>query len=330
MGLPSLLPMRLLFLGGTGTISTACSALAAERGHDLTLVTRGGNDDRAPAGTEILHADARDPESLRHALGDRTFDAVVDWVAFTPDHVETDIEVFSGRTGQFVFISSASAYQTPPDTLPVTEDTPLDNPFWDYSQAKIACEERLTEAHGPDLPVTIVRPSHTLAPWSVPFRGGYTIIDRMRRGAPVVVHDSGESLWTLTHHRDFAPGLLGLLGNERALGEAFHITSDELLTWNRILALLARAAGVAHPEVVHVPSTRLAKVDADWGAGLLGDKASSMVFDNAKVKALVPDFEATIPYEATAAETIAWFDADPDRRVVDAEVDRQLDDLTAR
>lgn len=322
--------MRILFLGGTGTISSACSPLVVERGHDLTLVTRGTNDRLAPDGAEVLHADARDPDALRRALGDRTFDAVVDWIAFAPEHVEADVDVFTGRTGQFVFISSASAYQTPPASLPVTEATPLDNPFWEYSRAKIACEERLMEAHGPDLPVTIVRPSHTYAPWSVPFRGGYTAIDRMRRGAPVMVHDDGESLWTLTHHRDFAPGLVGLLGNDRALGEAFHITSDEALTWNHILALLAEAADVAAPEVVHVPSARVAEVDADWGVSLLGDKAHSMVFDNAKIKAAVPDFAASTPYAEGAAETVAWFDADPARQTVDPEVDALLDRLTAR
>ena len=321
--------MRVLFLGGTGTISTACSALAVERGIDLTLVTRGTSDDRAPDGAEILHADARDPADLRRALGSRTFDAVVDWIAFTPEHVETDIDVFSGRTGQYVFISSASAYQTPPASLPVTEETPLDNPFWDYSQAKIACEERLMEAHGPDLPVTIVRPSHTLAPWSVPLTGGYTALDRMRRGAPILIHDRGESLWTLTNHRDFAPGLVGLLGNDRALGEAFHITSDEALTWNQIAAALAAAAGVDAPRVAYVPSGCVAEVDPEWGPGLLGDKANSMIFDNSKVKSLVPDFEATIPYAETAAETIAWYDADPARRSVDPDIDRRLDVLTS-
>lgn len=321
--------MRILFLGGTGTISSACSPLAVERGHDLTLVTRGTSDHLAPEGAEILHADARDPEALRDALGDRTFDAVVDWIAFTPEHIETDIAVFTGRTGQYVFISSASAYQTPPASLPVTEATPLRNPFWDYSQNKIACEERLMEAHGPDFPVTIVRPSHTLAPWSVPLRGDYTVIDRMRRGAPVMLHDDGTALWTLTNHRDFAPGLIGLLGNDRALGEAYHITSDEALPWNEIVARLAEAAGVPDPEVVHVPSERIAEADADWGASLIGDKAHSMTFDNTKIKAAVPDFDATTPYARTASETVAWYDADPARRTVDPEVDRLHDALTA-
>ena len=321
--------MRILFLGGTGTISSACSPLAVERGHDLTLVTRGTADHLAPEGAEVLHADARDPDALRAALGARTFDAVVDWIAFTPEHVQTDIDVFTGRTGQFVFISSASAYQTPPASLPVTEATPLENPSWEYSQNKIACEERLMAAHGPDLPVTIVRPSHTLAPWSVPLRGGYTVLGRMRAGKPVVLHDDGEALWTLTDHRDFAPGLVGLLGNDRALGEAFHITSDEALPWNEILGHLAEAAGVAAPEVVHVPSERIAEVDPDWGAGLLGDKAHSMVFDNTKVKSAVPDFDATIPYARTASESLAWFDADPARRAVDPETDRLHDALTS-
>lgn len=185
------------------------------------------------------------------------------------------------------------------------------------------------EAHGPDLPVTIVRPSHTLAPWSVPLTGGYTALDRMRRGAPILIHDRGESLWTLTNHRDFAPGLVGLLGNDRALGEAFHITSDEALTWNQIAAALAAAAGVDAPRVAYVPSGCVAEVDPEWGPGLLGDKANSMIFDNSKVKSLVPDFEATIPYAETAAETIAWYDADPARRSVDPDIDRRLDVLTS-
>lgn len=321
--------MRVLFLGGTGTISTACSALAVERGHALTLVTRGGADHRAPAGAEVVHADARDPGALRRALDRRTFDAIVDWVAFEPAHVEADVETFRGRTGQLVFVSSASAYQTPPASLPVTEATPLSNPYWAYSRAKIACEERLWAAHGPDLPVTVVRPSHTLAPWSVPFRGGYTVLDRLRRGAPILVHDDGAARWTLTASRDLAPGLVGLLGNDRALGEAFHLTSDEAPTWNAIAAALAEAAGVPDPALVHVPSARVAEADPDWGASLLGDKAHTRIFDNAKARAAVPDFDPQISYAEMAAQAVAWFDADPARRTVDPRVDRLLDALTA-
>ena len=318
--------MTVLFLGGTGTISTACAALVVERGLDLTLVTRGRADDRAPAGAEILHADARDPDALADVLGDRTFDVVVDWVAFAPEHVEDDLRQFRGRTGQYVFISSASAYQTPPRTLPVTEATPLDNPVWAYSQAKIACEDRVWAARDAGMPVTVVRPSHTYAPWTPPLRGGYTVIDRLRRGAPILVHGDGLSLWTLTHHRDFARGFVGLLGHEGALDRAVHITSDEVLTWDAIVGALADAAGV-EARIVHVPSDRVAAEDADWGDSLLGDKAHARVFDNGRVKALVPGFEATIPWAEGARQIVAWFDADPDRRVVDTAHDALIDRL---
>ena len=320
--------MTVLFLGGTGTISTACAALVVERGHSLTLVTRGRADERAPAGAEILHADARDPDAVAAAIGNRTFDAVVDWVAFEPSHVEDDLRLFRDRTGQYVFISSASAYQTPPRALPVTEETPLDNPVWAYSQAKIACESRVWAARDDGMPVTVVRPSHTYAPWTVPFRGGYTVIDRMRRGAPVLVHGDGLSLWTLTHHRDFARGFVGLLGSDGAVGRAVHVTSDEVLTWDAIAHTLAAAAG-AEARVVHVPSDQVAAADADWGDSLLGDKAHARVFDNRLVKRLVPDFRAEIPWAEGAAEVVAWFDADPARRAVDAEVDRLTDRLVA-
>ncbi|PAP76154.1 NAD-dependent epimerase/dehydratase family protein [Rubrivirga marina] len=318
--------MTVLFLGGTGTISTACSALAVERGLDLTLVTRGGNDDRAPDGVEILHADVRDPDALAAALGDRTFDVVVDWFAFTPEHVDDDLRLFRERTGQYVFISSASAYQTPPQSLPVTESTPLDNPVWGYSQAKIACEDRVWAARDAGMGVTVVRPSHTYAPWTPPFQGGYTVLDRLQRGAPVLVHGDGLSLWTLTHHRDFAKGFVGLLGNEGALGRAVHITTDEILAWDAIVGSLADALGV-EPHIVHVPSDRVAAVDADWGDGLLGDKAHARVFDNALVRSLVPNFEATIPWAEGAREMVAWFEAHPEARVVDEDYDQKVDRL---
>ena len=320
--------MTVLFLGGTGTLSTACSDLAVERGLDLTLVTRGRNDERAPAGAEVLHADVRDADALADVLGGRTFDVVVDWFAFTPDHVEDDLRLFRGKTGQYVFISSASAYQTPPRSLPVTESTPLDNPVWAYSQNKIACEERLWAARDDGMPVTVVRPSHTYAPWTPPVRGGYTILDRMRRGAPVLVHGDGLSLWTLTHHRDFAPGFVGLLGNDDALGRAVHITTDEVLTWDAIVRQLADAAG-AEARIVHVPSDQIDALDGDWGDSLLGDKAHARVFDNALVKSLVPDFGAQIPWAEGAREMVAWFDADPERRVIDSEYDGMVDRLVA-
>ncbi|HUJ42192.1 MAG TPA: NAD-dependent epimerase/dehydratase family protein [Opitutaceae bacterium] len=321
--------MKVLFIGGTGIISSACSRLALEQGIELFLLNRGQSVRPAPAGARILRGDARDPASARAALGNLTFDAVADFIAFTTDHLEADLELFRGRTRQFVFISSASAYQTPPASLPVTESTVLDNPFWQYSRNKIACEERLVRAYREEkYPVTIVRPSHTYDCTLLPMDGGWTTVDRMRHGQPVIVHGDGTSLWTLTHHSDFARGFVGLLGNSHALGEAVHITSDEWLSWNQIFEIVARAAGVeAH--LVHVPSDLIAAYDPNWGAGLLGDKSHSMIFDNSKIKRLVPTFVCRIPFSRGAEEIVAWYDADPARRKINDEFNQTCDKILA-
>ncbi len=323
--------LKVLFIGGSGVISSASTALAAERGLEVTLLNRGSTSARAvPDDVEQVVADVRDPASVRSALGDREFDVVVDWVAFTPDHVRTSLDLFTGRTGQYVFISSASAYQTPPARLPVRESTPLRNPFWAYSRDKIACEDLLVRAYrDTGLPMTIVRPSHTYDRTLVPFDAGWTFVERMRRGAEVVVHGDGTSLWTLTHHTDFARGFVPLLGHPRALGEAFHVTSDDFLTWDQVAHALAAAAGV-EARIVHVPSDAIAAVDEGWGAGLLGDKAHSMVFDNTKVKELAPEFVCRVPFEQGAREIVAWHDEDPGRRQVDAHHDRLMDELVQR
>jgi nucleoside-diphosphate-sugar epimerase len=323
--------LRVLFIGGSGTISSASSRLAVERGIDLTLLNRGVSTARpVPDGVELVQGDIRDPGSVRDVLGDRTFDAVVDWVAFTPEHVRADIDLLTGRTGQYVFISSASAYQTPPERLPVTESTPLRNPYWQYSRDKIACEDILVAAYRESgFPATVVRPSHTYDHTLVPFDGGWTVVERMRQGKEVVVHGDGTSLWTLTHSTDFARGFVPLLGHPRTLGEAFQIMSDDVLTWDQIARALARAAGV-EARIVHVPSDAIAAVDPGWGAGLLGDKAHSMVFDTAKLRGVVPDFVATVPFEQGAREIVDWYDADPARRQVDARMDVIMDDLVER
>ena len=322
---------RVLFIGGSGIISSAVTALAAERGVDLTLLNRGASHLRpVPDGVRQLHADVRDPASVRAALGDEEFDSVVDWVAFTPEHVRTDIELFRGRTGQYVFISSASAYQTPPSRLPITESTPLRNPHWEYSRNKIACEDILVGLYrDEEFPATIIRPSHTYDRTLIPLDGGWTLIERMRQGKEIVVHGDGTSLWPLTHHTDFARGLLPLLGNPRTLGEAFHITGDDVLTWDQIAWALARAAGV-EPRIVHVPSDAIAAEDPDWGAGLLGDKAHCMVFDTTKLRSLVPDFTTTVRFEEGAREIVAWHDADAARRVMDPRFDGAMDRLVER
>lgn len=318
--------MKVLFIGGTGIISSACSQLVVERGYELYLLNRGQTTKRpAPAGAVVLSGDIRDPVSARAALGDHKFDAVVDWIAYTPDQIEADLSLFRDRTHQFVFISSASVYQKPIGNLPITESTPLHNPFWEYSRNKIACEERLMRAYRDEqFPITIVRPSHTYDRTLIPLSGGYTAIDRLRRGRPIIVHGDGTSLWVLTHHVDFARGFIGLLGNPHAIGEAVHITGDEVLTWDQIARLLARAAGV-EPQIVHVPSEFIAAFDPAWGAGLVGDKANSVIFDNTKIKRLVPGFVATIPFARGAEEIMAWYDGDPARREVNYDFDRMTD-----
>jgi nucleoside-diphosphate-sugar epimerase len=322
--------MKVLFIGGTGEISAACARRAVSRGLELTLLNRGISALRpAPPEARVLRADVRDPAAVVVALAGERFDVVVNFLAFTPEHVEADIERFD-TVGQYVFISSASAYQTPPSRLPVTESTPLRNPVWPYSQAKIACENRLLAAYRErGFPVTIVRPSHTYDRTGIPYDPGWTVVERMRSGRPVVVHGDGTSLWTLTHADDFAKAFVGLLGHPAAVGDSFHITSDEALTWNAIHGILAEAAG-AEARIVHVPSDLIARHDEEWGRALLGDKTHSMVFDNTKIRRLVPDYVATIPFVHGAREMIAWHDADASRRQVDPRFDRLFDELVER
>ncbi|WP_426503753.1 SDR family oxidoreductase [Dactylosporangium sp. McL0621] len=323
--------MKVLFIGGSGIISSACSALAVQRGIDLYVLNRGESRQRPlPEQATLLRADIHDPAAVREAIAGHSFDSVVDWVAFTPEDVRADIELFRGRTGQYVFISSASAYQTPPARLPVVESSPLRNPFWQYSRDKIACEDLLVQVYrDKGFPATIVRPSHTYDRTLVPFDGGWTVPARMRAGKEIVVHGDGTSLWTLTHHEDFARAFVPLLGHPRAVGDTFQITSDDYLTWNQIAEQLATALGTT-ARIVHVPSDAIAAADPEWGAGLLGDKAHSMVFDNAKVRALVPGYVATIPFHQGAREIAAWFDGDPARQIVDERLDKVMDDLVGR
>jgi nucleoside-diphosphate-sugar epimerase len=322
---------RVLFIGGTGVISSACVAQSVEQGMAVTILNRGTSTTHAAhPDAEVLTADVRDPDAVRSVVDGRAFDVVVDFLSFTPDQVQQQLDEFATRTGQYVFISSASAYQTPPSRLPVTESTPLRNPFWAYSRDKIACEDLLVRAYREDnLPMTIVRPSHTYDHTLPPFSGGWTVVERMRQGREVVVHGDGTSLWTITHHTDFARAFVGLLGRHEAIGEAFHITSDEAPTWNRIYTDLAEAAGV-EPRLVHVASDAIAAVDEELGATLLGDKAHSMVFDNTKIRTIVPDWSARVPFRQGAQEIVDWHDADPARRVADQRLEAIYDDLVER
>jgi nucleoside-diphosphate-sugar epimerase len=322
-------PLDILFIGGSGVISAASVTRAVALGHRVTVLNRGRSTTRPlPDDVETLVADVADDAAVDAALSGREFDVVAQFRAFSPDHVAHDVERFAGRAGQYVFVSSASAYQTPPARLPVTESTPLRNPFWQYSRDKIACEDVLLRAHREDgFPATIVRPSHTYDRTLIPTTGGWTDVARMRAGRPVVVHGDGTSLWTLTHTEDFAVGFVGLLGHPLAVGDAFQITGTHAPTWDQVYTWLARAAGVDRPELVHVASETIARVLPDVGPGLLGDKAHSMVFDCARLQALVPEFGTTITYDQGAVEQVAWYDAHPEAQHVDAALDAGFDRL---
>src|SRR5580700_9204401 len=323
--------MRILFIGGTGIISVASTALAAQRGLDITLLSRGQHASALPAGVKTLIADVNDPAALLK-LERESFDAVVDWIAFTPADIERDFKLFRGRTRQFVFISSASAYQKPQTHYLMTESTPLANPYWDYSRNKIACEERLMRAYREEgFPITIVRPSLTYGETQIPlvlnsWQKSYTAVDRMIRGQKLIVPGDGSSLWVITHNTDFAKGLVGLLGQQQAIGHAFHITSDEVMTWDQIFRTVGDAIGV-EPKLIHIPSDFVSACIPEKLGTLTGDKSMSVVFDNSKIKRFVPTYCATTTFAEGIRQTMAWFDADPARRQIDDEANARWDKL---
>ena len=322
--------MKVLFIGGTGIISTACTKLAAQRGIEVTLLTRGRHEATVPPAVTLVNLDVKDNAAAARALAGAWYDSVVDWTAFVPADVERNLELFSGRTGQFILISSASAYQKPGTHYLITESTPLANPYWDYSRNKIACEERLMKAYRETgFPVTIVRPSLTYGDTQIPlvlnsWEKPYTIIDRMLNGKKVVVPGDGSSLWVITHNSDFAKGLVGLLGHPQAIGHTFHITSDEVMTWDQWYRIVGAAIGV-EPQLVHIPSDFLIACMPELQGTLIGDKSVSVVFDNAKIKRFVPGYCATTNFAHGIRQTLAWFDADPSRKQIDAAWNAALD-----
>jgi nucleoside-diphosphate-sugar epimerase len=321
--------MKVLFVGGTGFISTSVTRLAVGHGIELYHLNRGRHA-AAPAGIRHLLADVSNAEEARRALGNEKFDVVVDWVAYAPPDVERDLALFRGRARQYIFISSASVYQKPPTDYVITEATPLVNPHWEYSRNKIACEERLMQEHREHgFPVTIVRPSLTYdmqLPIAIGGWGCYTLVDRLKRGRPIIVHGDGSSLWVNTHAEDFARGFLGLVGNSQAIGHAFHITTDEVLTWNQIYQELADAVG-AGPKMVHIASETIVRAMPSYKGSLLGDKTWSTVFDNSKIKRFVPGFAAQIPFREGIRRTVAWLEADPRRQRIDEQVNREMDHI---
>lgn len=327
--------MDLLFIGGTGNISAASVRLALQQGHHVTLLNRGLRplNDYGIDGAESIITDINDEAATRAAIGERHFDVVSNFIAFQPADIERDIRLFQGRCAQYIFVSSASAYQKPLVQPIITESTPLKNPYWDYSRAKIACEDACVAAsRQSDFPVTIVRPSltyDTVIPTAIGGWSDYTIVERMRQRRPVVVHGDGTSLWTITHATDFAKGFVGLLGNQQALGEAFHITSDELLTWNQIYDAVGIAAGTGPVEKIHIPSSFIAKVVPSAAGSLLGDKAVSTIFDNTKIKRIVPGFQATTSFQTGIRQTLAWFEEKPERMQTSEACHQLLDGIIA-
>lgn len=335
--------MKVLFIGGTGNLSYDTSLLVLSQGHQLYHLNRGLSKDKArggaPYGVDPLQkdplkavhqitADIHDEAAVRTALGNQSFDVVVDFIAYTPEDIERDIRLFSGRTGHYVFISSASAYRKPPVHHVITESTPLLNPYWEYSQNKIRCETRLTQEWiERSFPMTIIRPSHTYSKSWIPTAwtsSDFTVAARMLAGKAVVVHGDGQSLWTLTHSKDFAVGLAGLLGNRAAIGEAIQITGDEALTWNAIHHTLAQALGV-EPNIVHIPSDFIARIDPEMGAHFLGDKTYSALFDCSKLKRLVPSFKTTISFSQGIGESVDWYLEDSSRQKINTHIDGVID-----
>lgn len=319
--------MKVLFIGGTGNISTSVSRLCINKGIDLYLLNRGLRKVNIE-GTKIITGDISDTKEIKNILKNHTWDVVVNWIAFNESDIERDINLFIGKTKQYIFISSASVYQKPPSYPIITESTPLSNPYWEYSRNKIACEDKLNQAYRNNyFPITIVRPSLTydmVIPLPIGGWTEYTIIDRMKKGEKIIIHGDGTSLWTITHAEDFAKGFIGLLGHQQAIGNAFHITSDEILTWNQIYEAVANAVG-AKLKIVYIPSDYLARMDNNLLGSLIGDKALSVIFDNTKIKRFVPDFVATIPFSQGIKRTIAWFEADPSRMIIKKETNKRID-----
>lgn len=303
--------MKALLIGGTGTISSAVSALAVKSGWELYLINRGSNAAKVPKGAKVLQADINDEKAVADLIRDMRFDVVADFIAFIPAHIERDIRLFTNKTKQFIFISSASAYQKPLSHYRITESTPLANPYWQYSRDKIACEELLMDCYRQNqFPITIVRPSHTYANGTVPLsihgaNGAWQVISNMLQAKPVLVIGDGSSLWTVTHSSDFAKAFVGLMGNHAAIGESVHITSDEVLTWNEIYDCIGDALGVTVKKV-HVSSDFLIACRPELSGALLGDKANSVSFDNSKMKRLVPGFTATVRFDQGIRESLNY------------------------
>lgn len=326
--------MKILLIGGSGTISSAVTQKLVSENHQVFVLNRGNNNDRLPSSVHVLVADMANENDVAEIIKGHFFDAVCEFIAFHPSQIERDIRLFSEKTNQYVFISSASAYHKPSVNPYITEGTTLANPYWQYSRDKIACEEVLWNAYRKNnFPMTIVRPSHTYDERHIPLgvhgkKGFWQVIQRMLENKPVIVQGDGTSLWTLTHNTDFAEGFVGLLGNPKALGEAFHITSDESLTWNQIYQEIAKALHVPL-KLYHVTSDFLSAVGKqyDFEGSLIGDKSTTVIFDNSKLKSVVPTFSAKVPFRKGIRLTLEYLEKHPECKVLDAEFDLFCDQV---
>lgn len=325
--------MKVLLIGGTGTISSAITRLLAEKGEEVWLLNRGSRNEGLPNNVRIITADINNEAETAEKISDMKFDAVCEFIGFVPSHIERDYRLFSGKTKQYIYISSASAYQKPLSDCKITESTPLANPYWQYSQDKIACEELLVKLYRENgFPITIVRPSHTYCERSVPLgvhgnNGSWQVIKRIKEGKPVIIHGDGTSLWTMTHNSDFAKAFTGLIGNIHAIGEAYHITSDESLTWNQIYKTIADCLGV-ELKPYYVPSDFLSQTsNYDFLGSLIGDKANSVIFDNSKIKRAVPDFTATVRFDQGIKQTIDYIMKHEEFQTDDVEFDKWCDNI---
>ena len=328
--------MKILLIGGTGTISSAITRQLAETKHEIYLLNRGNRNADVPENVKVIVADINNEEEAAKQLEGMTFDAVCEFIGFVTSQVERDYRLFAGKTRQYLYISSASAYHKPVREYRITEATTLSNPYWEYSRNKIACEELLMKLYREaGFPITIIRPSHTYCERSVPLgvhgdKGSWQVLKRMLEGKPVILHGDGTSLWTLTHNEDFAKAFIGLIGNPHAIGEAFQITSDESVTWNQIYEAVADALGVEFKPYYVASDLLDALGHYDFKGGLIGDKANSVVFDNTKLKRAVPGFVATIRMEQGIRETVEYMLTHPETQVEDAEFDAWCDKVIAR
>jgi len=323
--------MKVLFIGGTGNISADCAALLHKRSHEIMVLSRGQS--HVPPEYKAIQADRKNPEAMCLALKDAKPDVVINFLGYEVADVQADYALFNNAIRQYIFISSATVYEKPPGKIPITEEAPLENRWWDYAQKKIACEHWLMQhAKESDFPVTIVRPSHTYSKLWVPnaiSSSSYTFASRLEQGKPVFVHDDGETQWTVTASSDFAVGLAGLAGNEKAVGEAFHITGDEVLTWNQIYSEIADAVGAKTPRIVKIPTDFICKIATESTGNLKGDKAHPGVFDNSKIKRFVPEFQTRKPFRTGVRESVSWLRAHREQQRLSPQVDATIENVIA-